>query len=152
MTRVKKLLIVLVILIVVVLGSIVVEWVRLTRALPESYAAWTTGNVIVDHLARNTNRWPRSWDELTESTNRIIWYEPLERMRSLVRIDWNVDVATLAERARRDPDSNPPIVTRPDGKPLKTRWGPETEPNGKIMDYLRHTTNPIPHGDLARPK
>lgn len=112
------------------------------RLLPESYAAWTTGNLMVEYLQTHTNEWPRDWEDLRAATNSLLEkgmpvYSPLDRLPALVRIDWQVDVNVLSQTARSDSNATIQVVTRLDGSPLPALWGSDTEPNGKIMRYLQ---------------
>jgi hypothetical protein len=132
------------ILLLIVAGLFVYDFIKLWLAIPESYAAWTAGNAVVDYLQEHTNRWPRDWDELRTATNRSLWYVPVARLKEVVKIDWQADVGKLAENAKRDQNFKIRLVTRLDGKPLQAKWGPDTEPNTKILEYLRTQTHPIP--------
>ena len=108
--------------------------------IPESYAAWTTGSLIVGYLQTHTNQWPRSWDDLRSATNSVLpasGFVPIERLRQSVKIDWLADVERLQQIARSDVKAKIDIVTRMDGLPLQAVWGPDTEPNSKIMNYLK---------------
>jgi hypothetical protein len=110
--------------------------------IPESYAAWTTGNVMVEYLATHTNQWPRSWEELQSATNSMLEngkpvYVPLDRLRQLVKVDWNADINRLLQVARNDPKAKLHVISRLDGSPLRAVWGPDTDPNTKVMGYLR---------------
>jgi hypothetical protein len=131
-------------LVLTVVGVYAYGFITLWLKLPESYAAWTSGNAVVDYMLEHTNHWPRDWDELRSATNRLNWYVPVERLKGVVKIDWQADVRKLAQEAKRDPNLKIHLVTRLDGKPLKAVWGPDTEPNTKILEYLRTQTNPIP--------
>jgi hypothetical protein len=140
----KRLLLIWGILLLIVGGAFVYSFIRVWLAIPESYAAWTSGNALVDYLQEHTNHWPRNWEELRSATNRSLWYVPVERLKEVVKIDWQTDVGQLAQAARRDSNLKIHAVTRVDGKPLKAIWGPDTEPNTKILEYLRMQTNPVP--------
>jgi hypothetical protein len=140
----KRLLLAFGVLLLLVAGDFVYSFMRMWLAIPESYAAWTSGNALEDYMLENTNHWPRNWDELGSATNRLNWFVPVERLKEVVKIDWQIDVKKLAQAARSDPHLKIHVVTRLDGKPLKAKWGPDTEPNTKILQYLRTQTNPIP--------
>ncbi|HEV7928244.1 MAG TPA: hypothetical protein VGR14_23025 [Verrucomicrobiae bacterium] len=140
----KRLLLGFGVLLLLVAGDFVYSFMRMWLAIPESYAAWTSGNALEDYMLENTNHWPRNWDELGSATNRLNWFVPVERLKEVVKIDWQIDVKQLAQAARSDLHLKIQVVTRLDGKPLKAKWGPDTEPNTKILQYLRTQTNPIP--------
>jgi hypothetical protein len=128
-----------VILLVIFLVWIVAA-INTWRKLPESYAAWTTGNLIVEYLYTHTNQWPKSWHDLEQSTN-CQRYVPIEQLREQVRIDWNADVAQLLLLAQSNRFTPLTIVTRPDGSRLHAVWGKDTEPDRKIIGYLRWSLN-----------
>jgi hypothetical protein len=140
----KRLLLTLGILLLIVGGTFVYSFIKVWLAIPESYAAWTSGNALENYMLEHTNHWPRDWDELRSATNRLLWYVPVERLKKVVKIDWQTDVRQLAQAAKRDSNLKIHVVTRLDGKPLKAIWGPDTEPNTKILEYLRSQTNSIP--------
>jgi hypothetical protein len=106
-----------------------------SRRIPESYAAWTTGNLIVDYLATHENQWPRSWEDLDRATN-CQRYTKIEILRTKVKIDWDANFNQLLQLARTNHSTPLRLVTRPNGKKLCADWGPDTEPNRKIMGYL----------------
>ena len=105
------------------------------RKIPESYAAWTTGNLIVDYLNTYSNQWPRSWEDLDKATN-CLRYTPIESLRTTVKINWTVNFEDLLLSAATNHATPLKLVTRPDGSKLHAKWGPGTEPNNKIKGYL----------------
>ena len=110
---------------------------------PEVYAAWTTGNLIVEYLVTHTNQWPRSWADLRSATNSMLesgkpgFYTPLDRLPQFVKVDWDTDITRLLEAARSNTTTKVHVISRSDGSPIPTVWGPDTEPNTKVMGYLR---------------
>lgn len=140
----KRLILTLVVPLFLIGGQFLYTFIKVWSELPESYAAWTAGNGIVDYLLENSNQWPRNWNELRTATNRSNWYIPADKLKGMVKIDWHVNLRQLSGAAKQDRNLRVQIVTRLDGMPLKTRWGPDTEPNAKILRYLRRQTNPIP--------
>lgn len=118
---------------------------RVWRTLPEAYAAWTTGNVMLDYLETHTNQWPHSWADLhamivSEREQSRLVYTPIERLPALVQIDWQADVAALTQAARSGTNVTLRPITRPDGAKLRATWGEDTEPNEMIYRYLRTNT------------
>ncbi len=109
---------------------------RTWKKIPESYAAWSAGNLVVGYLNAHTNRWPTSWDDLKDVENAQTFL-PLDQLQKLVRIDWKADVERLMQNARGDTNWIPHVFTRPDGERLRSAWGADTEPNGKVARYLR---------------
>ena len=112
--------------------------------IPESYAAWTTGNLMVEYLMTHTNQWPRSWDDLRSATNSLQEkgmpvYMPLGQLERRVKIDWQADTGRLLQASRTGTNITINVITRFDGSKLFAVWGSDTEPNGKIMRYLKTT-------------
>lgn len=110
--------------------------------IPESYAAWTTGNLMVEYLATHTNQWPRGWEDLRSATNSLlekgghVWV-PLDRLPQSVKVQWHTDTDRLFQAARSNSKVRIHLITRLDGSPLWAVWGTDTEPNTKVMGYLR---------------
>jgi len=134
----KRFLLVLLIVFAIALAIVGFSIFNTLRKIPESYAAWTTGNLIIDYLNTHTNQWPRRWEDLEQATN-CLRYVPIEKLRDQVRIDWNSDFDQLLESARHSPSTPIRVVTRPDGSKLHAIWGADTEPNRKVMGYLLWT-------------
>jgi hypothetical protein len=82
--------------------SFIATW----RKLPEAYAAWDIGTILVCFMERNNDRWPKDWDEIAASirpddnciTLRGVrdgddrqngYPKTLERIKTLVKIDWS---------------------------------------------------------------
>ena len=139
----KRLLLVFAVVFVAVVEIVGYDLYRLVHyKIPESYDAWTTGSLIVGYLEAHTNQWPTSWDDLQAATNfnqPMSVFVPIDRLRQSVKIDWQVDVKHLQELVRSNPNATIRVVTRLDGLPLQAEWGPDTEPNAKIMNYLKTT-------------
>jgi len=138
----KRLLLAFVILLIIVASVIGYSIFKTWRLLPESYAAWTTGNLMVEYLRTHTNQWPRSWEDLRSAMNSLLEkgmpvYVPLGRLPQFVKIDWQADVGYLQQVARSNSNATIRVVTRLDDLPLRAVWGPDTEPNEKIMRYLQ---------------
>jgi hypothetical protein len=81
----KRLLLGFGVLLLLVAGDFVYSFMRMWLAIPESYAAWTSGNALEDYMLENTNHWPRNWDELGSATNRLNWFVPVERLLRLAQ-------------------------------------------------------------------
>jgi hypothetical protein len=139
----KRLLLALGILFIVIISMIGHNVYQLVHTkIPESYAAWTTGSLIIGYLETHANQWPSSWDDLQSATNfnqpSSVFFT-IDRLRQTVKIDWQVDVGRLQQIVRSNSNATIHIVTRLDGLPLQAVWGADTEPNAKIMSYLRAT-------------
>jgi hypothetical protein len=129
------------VLIVVVL-AIGYSFIRTWLLLPESYAAWTTGNLMVEYLQTHTNQWPHGWEDLRSATNSLQEkgmpvFVPLDQLPHFVKIDWRVDVGHLQQVAHSSSNVTIHVITRLDGSPLRAVVGPDTEPNNKIIRYLQ---------------
>jgi hypothetical protein len=139
----KRLLLVFAVIFVFVVAKVGYDLYQLVHyEIPESYDAWTTGALVVGYLHTHSNQWPRNWEDLQSATNSNLpksGFVPIGRLRQSVKIDWLVDVANLQEMVRTNPNATIHVVTRIDGLPLKARWGPDTEPNGIIVTYLKAT-------------
>jgi len=139
----KRLLLVFAVLFVAVVAMVGYDIYQLVHyKIPESYDAWTTGILVVGHLQTHSNQWPRSWDDLESATNLnrpMSVFVPIEHLRQAVKIDWKVDVKHLQQIAHTNPNVAIHVVTRLDGTPLQAVWGPDTEPNAKIMNYIKST-------------
>ena len=116
-----------------------VYWL-VNRKIPESYAAWTAGDLIVEHLRNHSNNWPRSWEDLQSAsnsrlTNGMNVWTPVDRLPRYVKIDWDIDANALAKQVSGNPTQAVRVVTRLDGGRLSAGWG--HEPNGVISNYLK---------------
>lgn len=112
---------------------------RSWRLLPEAYAAWDTGTLLVEYLKASDDRWPSSWDDLLTvldspggmdiplygSQAGDVAYARSLRVR--IAVDWSFDRARIA-------DADP--VTRPDGSAFDVLWE-GGDPNEMVRGYLR---------------
>jgi hypothetical protein len=142
----KRIFQVLAIMVVVTLSAYICSaykaFAKLRQEIPESYAAWTAGNLMVEYSKTHSNKWPRGWDDLRSATNSLLQrgmpvYMPLDTLTQFVRIDWKADTKGLLQAAHAHSNASIRVVTRLDGSGLWTKWGNDTEPNGKIMRYLK---------------
>lgn len=111
-------------------GRVVYIWWH----IPEAYAAWDAGDMLVWYMRTHDDDWPDSWGEFqsaieSEPALFLRGRHPEEpdymgRMRRTIKIDWTFDPAN---------PNNPTPVTRPDGSPLQAYW---SDPNGMIYQYL----------------
>jgi hypothetical protein len=101
--------------------------------IPEAYAAWDAGLLLVRHMEKHQGDWPDSWSDLEhlyrdEPHMRLYWnpQEPdyFDRMREMIAINWDYDTGN------RTP-ANP--VTSSDGTPLVCLWA---NPNFMIAQHL----------------
>ncbi len=111
-------------------GRVVYVWWH----IPEAYAAWDAGDMLLWYMRSHNNEWPDGWDDFQSSVESepalfLRGRHPEEpdymgRMRRTIKIDWSFDPAN---------PQNPTPVTRPDGSPLHAYW---SDPNGMIYKYL----------------
>ena|SRR5258706_16333366 len=110
--------------------------------IPNSYAAWITGDLIVEYMKTHSDRWPRSWDELRQAKEslkrqgRPIYWK-FEELPQKIKIDWSADPVALAKAQSLSNEVPFQVVTKLDGSRVDARWGEDTEPNRKIYDYLK---------------
>jgi hypothetical protein len=115
--------------------------------VPEAYAAWDTGSLLIAYMQSHDGRWPHGWDDLLsvvegEGGQPILLRgaeagdgEYLKRLRTMVAVDWSFDPATSA------PDSRP--VTRPDGSRFRMLWQ-AGDPNKMVHRYIEAHGNAPP--------
>jgi hypothetical protein len=113
------------------------------RHIPEAYAAWDTGTLLVEYMKSHNGRWPSSWDDLlsvmsNSSSNQIELRGASAgdtnytlSLREKVAIDWKFDPA-------RSGQGSP--VTRPNGAKFPIVWE-HAEPNEMVRTYLGAITD-----------
>ncbi len=104
--------------------------------IPDAYAAWDTGTLLVAYMESNHDEWPASWDDLVglvkadtkgniplrgAGGNRL---EYAESLMNRVFIDWAFD-------PRKSGNGTP--VTRLDGSALPKLWA---NPNAMVREYF----------------
>lgn len=133
----------LVVYIVVNAGYRVYQLVNV--GIPHSYAAWVTGDLLVEYMETHDGKWPHGWEDLREATNslRTPMYWNFTNLPGIVKVDWNVRPEALAKAALADGPASVKVVTQLDGSRLEAKWGEDTEPNQKVGRYLikRFSTN-----------
>ncbi|MCD0457923.1 hypothetical protein [Roseiconus lacunae] len=115
-------------------SGFVARFVYIWWHIPEAYAAWDAGDMLLWYMRTHDDDWPDNWDEFQAAVeNEPALFlrgrypdEPdyMGRMRRTIKIDWSFDPTN---------PQNPRPVTRPDGAPLHTYW---SDPNGMIFQYL----------------
>ena len=131
MSRLRAVVIVFVVLMASAIGWIGYRLVYVWQHIPEAYAAWDAGTLLVEYMNSNENKWPSSWDDLlrileTDAGKAI----PLRGrnpdelnyagfLKQYVAINWTFNPTSGAV-------SNP--VTRVDGKQFPVVWE-GAEPN-----------------------
>jgi len=107
--------------------------IQTVRRIPEAYAAWDTGSLLVAYMEAHTNQWPASWDELLTMREQVLFRGAragdtnyAASLRAKVAINWKFDAA-------RDGRGSP--VTRLDGSKFPTVWK-GAEPNEMVRRHL----------------
>ena len=112
--------------------------VHTVRQIPEAYAAWDTGTLVIEYMKSHHNRWPSSWEDLLSVMSSSSGEQIMLRgagagdtnyatsLRSKVAIDWKFDP--------RCPVQACPI-TQVDGSRFPVVWR-GAEPNEMVRIYL----------------
>ncbi len=114
---------------------------RVYTYIPEAYAGWQAGQLLVGYMATHQDRWPRSWEDLRPIQESRVKqgqtnYSDFDRLPGLVRVDWNAQPEFLAKGAMQDGEASIVVVTRPNGSRLRASWGLDTDPNHMVAHYL----------------
>ena len=109
--------------------------------IPHSYAAWTTGDLLVEFMQTHHDHWPSGWDDLAKARDSLVQkgrniYWDFNKLPAIVKIDWNVDPPALAKAVLTKGESAVFVVTQKNGSKLEAKWGPDTEPNRKVALHL----------------
>src|SRR5437016_1878577 len=99
---IRKLVIGSVLLVLAVVGWYVIQFVLMMQRIPEAYAAWDTGTLLVEYMKVHNDRWPKSWDDLltvldSEAGREILLrgsgavdIEYAKSLRKQVAVNWTV--------------------------------------------------------------
>jgi len=135
MARVKKIWLVVglasILFVILFVGNIVYVWWH----IPEAYAAWDAGEMLVWYMKANDDDWPDDWNDL----RTIVESEPgpflrgrnsdepdyMGRISKMITVDWAFDP--------QNPVNKTP-VTRANGSPLHCYW---SDPNKMIYDRIQ---------------
>ncbi len=109
------------------------------QRLPEAYAAWDTGTLLVAYMSRNDDEWPSSWDDLAKIIDlqnncpKIRGFEgraedTIEQLKTYVIIDF-------AHRPQAGTMAYP--ITDSRGKRFRTVWD-GAEPNEMVYRWITH--------------
>jgi hypothetical protein len=146
MPRRRKFILVGGVVLIGVVGWIAHVIIRTATHIPEAYAAWDTGTLLVEYLKTHGDRWPSSWNDLltvldSEAGERIPLrgaqagdHEYARSLRDKVAVDWTFDASQAGGKAP---------ITRPDGKPFPIVWS-GAEPNEMVRHYLRERAGTRP--------
>lgn len=64
MSRLSKILLLLTIVLVSFVVYGVYNFIYTWKNIPEAYAAWDTGTLLIEYLKSHNDQWPSGWDEL----------------------------------------------------------------------------------------
>ena len=134
---VKRVLLILTVVVIGIIAAVAHGIYHLTAVtIPHSYAAWTTGDLLIEYMDTHDGKWPRGWEELREARDSLVHkdrniYFDFEKLPAIVKVDWNADPEALAKAF---PDVK--VVMQLDGTKLEAKWGADTEPNAKVGRYL----------------
>jgi hypothetical protein len=146
MNRRRKIIVVVSITAIVAVAWIAYSLIHTLKHIPQAYAAWDTGTLLVEYMKQHEDRWPSSWDDLltvlhTDTGQQI----PLRgaqagdvqyarSLREKVAIDWNFD-------PHRIDQPNP--VTPPGRGAFPVVWA-GAEPNEMVRAYLKERASTRP--------
>lgn len=113
--------------------------------IPEAYAAWDTGTMLVAYMESHENQWPKSWDDLQagliSDSEYVVQFRGIhagesqtkyaQSLRGKVAIDWTFDPRHMSNRLP---------VTRIDGSKFPIVWS-GAEPNQMVRRHLQNSTN-----------
>jgi len=119
--------------------------VYMLRHIPEAYAAWDTGTLLVEYMASHDGRWPSSWDDVRATLHSDSEHQIKLRGAGTNDTDY---VLSLAKRVAVDWTFDPSgsgnqiPVTRLDGTKFPLLWQ-GADPNEMVRTYLadRRATN-----------
>ena len=116
------------------------------RRIPEAYAAWDTGTLLVQYMRVHDRQWPSSWEDLLSATRNDAGDSIVFRganandtnyavtLRKMVAINWKFNPSR--------PDESRP-VTRLDGTRFPMVWH-GAEPNEMVRAYLSSAVTNAP--------
>lgn len=138
----------------IVLTGVVVWWgwdlLYILRGLPDAYAMWDAGDLIVDYMGKHSDQWPSGWEELKRSFEACkggdgeMRGQTFDGIRNRIQIDWQASPqnALLHHTAFNS-------VTAKSGN--HTTWE-GAEPNEMIIQYLRKHVDTAPSSRPDAPK
>lgn len=106
------------------------------RGLPDAYAMWNTGDLVVDYMGKHADRWPSGWEDLRPSFEACKKGDEYMRggltfdeIRNRIEIDWKASPQNA-------------LLHRTPFKSITARSANHTiwegaEPNEMIIQYLR---------------
>ena len=116
--------------------------------VPDAYAVWNVADLINDYMEYHDGKWPRGWDDLRESHDRLFGHDErsFTNMRDRVEVNWSADPKSLA------------VTPEPaEGQlPFRVIWAKSgskayyTEPNWLVWNYLHQRTATRPYQTATR--
>ncbi|MFN7139822.1 MAG: hypothetical protein ACK4UN_10825 [Limisphaerales bacterium] len=118
---------------------------------PNAYAMDYAHLSLIEHMRMHNGKWPQSWDELSNtcasSNIGLLSSDPefvIRELKQRVEIDWGSDPRQLLRFA----DEGKPL----EGALIRLRsgrrdWFVGSEPNQKIYEYLKESTESVPKGN-----
>src|SRR5258706_3383429 len=64
MNRHRKIIFAVTITAIAAVGWIAYSLIHTLQHIPQAYAAWDTGTLLVEYMKQHEDRWPTSWDDL----------------------------------------------------------------------------------------
>ena len=147
MTRRRKILIACASGLLLAVGYFVFSVVYTWQHIPEAYAAWDTGSLLVVYMRTHEGHWPSDWDDLLtvlegEQGQAITLYGSqagdipyANSLRNKVTVDWSFDPKSAPK------DAMP--VTRSNGRRFPIVWA-GAEPNEMVRRYIASRAEPEP--------
>jgi len=111
----------------------------ITEGVPDMYAQWWVGDMVIEYMKGHDDAWPKNWDDLREpyatcvqQAGNASW--SFDELRSRVDIDFSADPAALARVSPSD-ERSPPfrVIWARSGK---RRAYDGAEPNEMVFKYL----------------
>ena len=109
---------------------------RLEHGIGVAYASWGCGDLLVDYLASNSNRWPNDYSDLERfyvgSGKRYVGIGSFSYLKRNFDIDFTFDPATDSESWIADPDAERVVRYRQGS----AAYVAGHEANSRVLDYL----------------
>ena len=142
----RKALLVIAILLTALVCWVAYVVVRTQQHIPEAYAAWDTGTLLIEYMKQHDDRWPKSWDELISVINTETGREiPLRgaqagdlayarSLREKISVDWTFEPDHIQKAKPVSPIG---------GGTFSIMWE-GADPNEMISAYLANRASTLP--------
>ena len=133
---------------------------RTLSELPDAYAKWDVGNLLIEYMETHDRAWPKRWEDLQEcytllnsdarrmDDRSLRSGQSFAELQTRIAIDFTANPATLAQAQPRPGKEPFRVVWSLSGS--KTVWS-GAEPNQMILDYLQSTPTTRPTDPLPTP-